>query len=309
MAKRSSRSSDPRDFIIVLLVFLVLTEGFFLFVRTPSVSVPTKGVAVKEVKHEARNVKKQTTDQFPAISVKPPIQRETTLSPLPRASAIEGHLAIIVDDCGYSALPCQIAPSINGPVTFSVLPNLKFSTQVSRCTDRAGKEVMLHLPMEAHHNSDPYPESYLIKVNMSKSKIESIIAKSLASVPNAVGVNNHMGSKATENKSVMSIIFAALKRQGLFFVDSVTGKSVCKEIAHTMKLPFAERQVFLDNKNERTYIENQFKMAAQKARENGYAIAIGHARPLTLQIIKEQADKLPGEGVIFVTVQELIGNQ
>lgn len=309
MARRSSNKSDPRDFIIVLLVFLVLTEGFFLFVRKPSVSAPTKGVTVREVKREAKDVKKQTTDQLPAISVKPPVQKETALPPLPRASAIEGYLAIIVDDCGYNTLPCRIAPSINGPVTFSVLPSLKFSTQVSQCTYRAGKEVMLHLPMEAHHNSDPYPENYLIKVNMSKSKIESIIAKSLASVPYAVGVNNHMGSKATENKSVMSIIFATLKRQGLFFVDSITGKSVCKEIAYTMKLPFAERQVFLDNKNERTYIENQFKMAAQKARENGYAIAIGHARPLTLQIIKEQADKLPNEGVAFVTVEKLIGNR
>ncbi len=271
---------DPKTLAIIALSVLVLTEAFFLFIYKP------KKTVVIEKKEEKRV----------AVKAKETVKKPTA-----------GRIAIIVDDCGYNLLPCSFSTAIKDPVTFSILPDLQHSTDVAACTHQSNKEVMLHLPMEPHNNADKYPEGYIIKTSMSKAKIEQIINKALKDVPYVAGVNNHMGSKATESKPVMTIVFSVLKNKGFFFVDSlVTDHSVCPALAKTMQLPFAQRNIFLDNKNERAAIEKQFALLAEDAKKNGYAVAIGHARRLTLQIIKEQTERMGKEGFQFVTVKDLI---
>ena len=283
----SPKRRDHRNIIIGVLASLVIIEAFFLFVYKP------KKVAVVKKKEERPAVIKQ---------VPPP-------AALPK-KAILGRIAIIVDDCGYNLQPCTFSSLIKYPVTFSILPNLKHSTDVAECAHQNKKEVMLHLPMEPHHNLDKYPENYIIKTSMKKTKIEEIINAALKSVPFAAGVNNHMGSKATEDRKVMAIVFSALQKKELFFVDSlVTNQSVCQTLANEMNLSFTHRDIFLDNQNERSYIENQFALLKEEVKKNGYAVAIGHARTLTLQIIKEQTELLEKEGFKFVAVKDMIDKQ
>ena len=126
-------------------------------------------------------------------------------------------------------------------------------------------------------------------------------------MPLAIGVNNHMGSKATEDGRLMSIILSRLKGKHLFFVDSlVTNHSVCRDLAKKLGVDFAQRDVFLDNKNTREDIERQFAQLARKAQRKGYAIAIGHDRPLTWQILKEQTEALERQGFKIVSIRELL---
>ena len=116
-----------------------------------------------------------------------------------------------------------------------------------------------------------------------------------------------MGSKATEDRHLMSIIFARLKEKKLFFVDSlVTSHSICRTLAREMHIDFARRDIFLDNKNERWYIENQFAQLSKEAKQKGYAIAIGHDRPLTLEIVKEQMEALQKQGFKIVRITDLL---
>jgi polysaccharide deacetylase 2 family uncharacterized protein YibQ len=129
----------------------------------------------------------------------------------------------------------------------------------------------------------------------------------LADMPGIVGVNNHTGSKGTEDPELMTIVLSELKRRGLFFVDSYTSdRSVCGEVAAKLKMRIARRDVFLDNRNERAAIERQFAIAARIARNDGHVLVIGHDRALTLQIIKEQVKKLQAQGFEFIPVREYI---
>lgn len=219
------------------------------------------------------------------------------------------RIAIIVDDNGYNANDCRFLQGIDQPVTISVLPELKFSATTATCARQDGKEVMLHLPMEPHDNRQKYPEHYIIKTSMPAEEVVAMIDRALSSVPYVSGINNHMGSKATENARLMSVLFTQMKKHNLFFVDSrVTAKTICRYLAKERNLPFSERDVFLDNQNDRDYIEGQFRQLAQIARKKGYAIGIGHARPLTWEIIKEQLGALSAAGFEVVTVKNIINS-
>ncbi len=299
--------------VIAVLVFLVAVESYALFVRFERPG-PAKPVSLKKAAPPAKkttSVNPETAKVFQPIPEKPP-----TVAPLAQAVPVApalptkkrlGRIAIIIDDWGYNANHCENLAEIEEPVTVAILPNLPHSTEIATCAHRHNKEVMLHLPMEPHWNLDKYPQDYIIRISMSRAKVEKLLDQALKSIPYAAGVNNHMGSKATENRRLMAIVFEALQKKRLFFVDSVvTGDSICPEVAQQKGLRFARRDVFLDNQNDRHYIETQFAQLAQLAREKGFAVAIGHDRALTLQIIKEQTKLLADEGFQMITINELI---
>jgi polysaccharide deacetylase 2 family uncharacterized protein YibQ len=218
-----------------------------------------------------------------------------------------GFIAIIIDDWGYSGNVKEFLETIDIPVAVAVLPKLPYSKAIAQCARKNNKEVMLHLPLEPHYNADKYPKDYIIKTSMRTDKIRKIIDESLATVPYAQGINNHMGSKATESKELLKIVFAYFKEKDFFIVDSfVSEKSVCKDVAQGLGLPFIRRDVFLDNVADRHTIEGEFAKLEHLAQKNGYAVGIGHARPLTLQVIKEQSKILKNKGFVFLTVKDII---
>ena len=235
----------------------------------------------------------------PGFRTKPRIPERTSLA----------KVAIIIDDNGYSMNDCTAMSQIDGPVTISVLPHLRYSTEIAQCAHNQGKEVMLHLPLEPHQNKEKYPKNYIITTTMPPSLVVQQFNDALASVPYAKGINNHMGSKATEDPALMSLLFTQMKKNDLYFVDSrVTRKTICPQLARQRHLPFAERDVFLDNQNERAYIEQQFRELRQTAVKNGYAIGICHARPLTWDILKEQIEHMTSIGYEIVPVKSIINS-
>jgi polysaccharide deacetylase 2 family uncharacterized protein YibQ len=178
---------------------------------------------------------------------------------------------------------------------------------VAHCAHAAEKEILLHLPLEPYHDEKQYPSGYIINTGMSQATVAAQLDKNFKAVPHARGVNNHMGSKATEDERLMGIIFDRLQEKDLFFLDSrVTSKSVCPRLAARKKLPFAERDVFLDNVNERKSIERQFMELADIAQKQGFAIGIGHDRELTWQIVNEQILQLQTRGFEIVSVHDII---
>ena len=278
---RRKRSKISFQGLFIGLLFSIILIETFLLVRIHFNKQTPFGPPRKEV----------------SVPKKPPKREKTSL----------GKIAIIIDDSGYSAKDCGYLADIKYPLTVAILPDLKYSKQVARCAHSQRKDVMLHLPLEPHVNREKYPEDYIIKTNMPAALVVKKFTASLASVPYTIGFNNHMGSKATENARFMSILFGEANKNDLFFIDSrVTSKTICREIAEKKKVAFAERDVFLDNKNERQYIENQFHLLVQKAKKQGFAIGIGHARKLTWKIVREQTEKLAKEGFEIVTVQTIV---
>ncbi|MBF0200220.1 MAG: divergent polysaccharide deacetylase family protein, partial [Desulfamplus sp.] len=117
--------------------------------------------------------------------------------------------------------------------------------------------------------------------------------KNLDAIPHVKGVNNHMGSAITALSPQMHQIFTILKIRELFFIDSMTSKhSLGRQSAHLFQLPFAERDIFLDNVQEISYIKGQIKKLIFIALKNGYAIGIGHPYHATYLALKNEIPEL-----------------
>ncbi len=313
MPPRSRRRLTPKDpdstknQVIWILLFIVMVESLLLFKvyqrKRPIVKEIPHRVATTVAPRLSPTIKSRTAVTSPLVPAERTVER-----PVERPSlGYQGKIAIIIDDSGYNLDDCHNLASLTEPVTISILPNLEHSTDIAQCAHRIHKDVMLHLPLEPYVFKESYPRGYYITTTMSADAVMKRFREALASVPFAVGINNHTGSKATEDERLMSIIFAQLKERNMFFVDSlVTGKSICRSLAARKGMPFAERDVFLDNENRRDYIEQQFGLLVQEARKKGFAVAIGHTRPLTWQIVKEQTEKLGREGFELVPVEEII---
>jgi len=218
-----------------------------------------------------------------------------------------GRIAIILDDWGYNDNGCAFLEKIDIPVAVSILPELNYSQTIARCAHQNNKEVMLHLPLEPHKFFETYPDGYVILSSMAKDKILAKVDKFIKDTPFVVGANNHMGSKASEDKKLMTIIFSYFRKNNLFFVDSfVSADSICEPLAQEKGVSFARRNIFLDNEADSQYIKGQLDQLAEKAKKQGFALGIGHDRPLTQKVLLEQSQRLKDQGFEFVTVKQLI---
>ena len=75
---------------------------------------------------------------------------------MPRA-----RIAVVIDDVGYNLEELQEFLDYPAPITLSVLPNLPYTQEAARRISAAGKELLLHLPMEAENGNDPGPGAIL----------------------------------------------------------------------------------------------------------------------------------------------------
>ena len=312
MSAKRKKSGDSRNFVIGILSIIVAIETFLLLnPQYKEIPQQKSGITRSHPKPSQSLSFPNSLVGNPDKSIRPPTKTfggdssGITSEALKKTSV--GRIAIVLDDWGYHLESCQAIEAIAQPIAVAVMPGLAYSKAIAQCAHDHHKVVMLHLPLEPHQYLEHYPFNYTITTSMRQPRVERLLEKNLNDVPFVEGVNNHMGSKATEDRRLMSIIFARLKERKLFFLDSmVTNKSICRGLAREMHIRFTQRDVFLDNKNERSYIENQFAELAKLARRKGYAVAIGHDRPLTLQIVKEQLEELQKEGFQIVSVEEFL---
>lgn len=215
-------------------------------------------------------------------------------------------VAIVMDDFGYNMNNLDALFRINMPITLSILPNLPYSRRIAELARSRGYEVILHLPLEAHGKSAP-AEADTIKTGMDEKKIYSMLEKAMASVPDLKGVSNHQGSKATEDKVTMSIILGNLKKKSLYYFDSlVTDRSVCRETAKKLGVPYAKRDIFLDNTASPDYIEKQVLSLRRLAFRKGGAIAVCHDRKNTIAVLSRMMPELSAEGIEFVPLSDMV---
>lgn len=221
-------------------------------------------------------------------------------------------IAIIIDDWGYRQDNFALLARIKRPLGVSVLPGLKYSESAARTARKHGHEVLLHLPMESQSNDSPEPET--IYCAMDDDAIAMSTVAALESIPGARGVNNHQGSRATEDERVMRIVLSELKSRRLFFVDSLTtGSSVCPGICGAFGLGFAQRDVFLDlpataegKRDLAGYIRGRIFFLARQALRRGSAVGIGHDKKITMEIICETVPEIEKLGIKIVPVSALI---
>ena len=220
--------------------------------------------------------------------------------PSARKDAAAPILAIIVDDLGYDRAAADSVLALPFPLTVSVLPDLPLSTEVAEEAYRRGDEVLLHLPMESE-SADVEQEESELRVGMSTEQVESMVAAMLETVPHATGVNNHQGSRATADATLMQALMPALRARGLFFIDSRTSAAtIAYDTAERFGVRAASRKIFLDDTPTKEAVLEQLKLAERNAVQNGSAIAIGHPHPATIEALTDEVPRLEARGIRLV---------
>jgi len=214
-------------------------------------------------------------------------------------------VAIIVDDGGYGGSATDVILGLTTRLTFAILPNTPYGTELANEAGALGFEVMLHMPME--NTSADLRHEGQIETDMNEADIHRLVTHALSQVPGAVGVNNHQGSKFTAHADVLSFFMEDTLAEGLFFIDSRTTRdSVAYDVAVEHGVPSAYRDLFLDHDNARDEIRSRFRQLMATARRDGSAIAICHFRPNTALVLREMLPELRMGGIELVHVSELV---
>jgi polysaccharide deacetylase 2 family uncharacterized protein YibQ len=214
-------------------------------------------------------------------------QKEKIRAELPPRKA-RNKVAIIIDDMGYSLKAINDICSLNKPLTISILPYTPLAKEIARIAHQNKLEVMLHLPLESVNNQGGNHIEGIILSQMGKEEILKTVEANLDQIPYVTGVNNHMGSKITANKNLMSVVLGPLKDRNLFFIDSrTTSRSKAYNVAQTLGIPSAYRHVFLDVENRKDYIKGKMIELFSLAQRRGKAVGICHPTERTLRVLRE----------------------
>jgi len=165
---------------------------------------------------------------------------------------------------------------------------------------------MLHQPMESKKNNYLLGPGPLMS-DMDKNTVIETLKTNLDSMPESIGINNHMGSKLTQDPKVMSWVMTELINRGMFFIDSKTSsKSIGSDVAQDWHVPNMSRSVFLDHTDDLEAIDIQFKRLVQLAKRHGKAVAIGHPRKNTLEYLEHALLNLPDLNIELVSIRKLV---
>jgi uncharacterized protein len=207
------------------------------------------------------------------------------------------RLAIILEDLGNDSAAAQAVFAMPYPLTISVLPNHAHSAEIAQQAQRRGDEVMLHLPMQSLAKG--HPEAQELHGGMSHTDVSRLVSEFLNEVPGVIGVNNHQGSASTADKKLMAELMPVLKEHKLFYVDSRTSAAtVAYDSAQRFGVRAAFRNVpFLDDVENVSAVRKQIEIAIAGAARKKDAIAIGHAHPSTLEVLKETLPLAKAHGV------------
>ncbi len=225
--------------------------------------------------------------------------------------APRGEIVLIIDDFGNHADGTRAMMALGIPLATAVMPFLSYTEDEAMMAHEAGLEVLMHVPMEPEHGDPSWLGPRGITTDLSDAEIKDRIREGLAQMPQAVGLNNHMGSRATQDRRVMRAVLQVAAQQDLFFIDSkTTSHSVVGEVAMEMGVPHLVRDVFLDGVQDRAHIEAQLEKLGDIALERGHAVGIGHVGveggTVTADALRAMIPVLKERGIEFIFPSQLI---
>ena len=267
---------------------------------------------------ESENPSKETKakkPESPIITDKPKPQEQEKkpdvsaypIQDLPELPS-KGKLIFVFDDAGHNLEQLQYFLDLPFPCTIAVLPKLPNSRETAKRIRAAGKELILHQPMQAV-NQNINPGEGAVKPGMSREEIKKIVASNVEEIGPIAGMNNHEGSLITSDEEAMEAVLELCKEKNIYFLDSRTSsKSVVPQVAKKLNMSIWERAVFLDNKRDKAYMKKQIIDGLEIASQRGEAIMIGHVFTVDLAILlKEIYSDLTQEGYTFSTISKSKG--
>ncbi len=269
-------------------------------------SEPPAPETTEATETEAEDESPRPADDGPAptpptrgMSLEPPKARQQ-----PKPDQL--RVAIILDDGGWGGETTSRVLALDPKLTLAILPYSDQDEDTAIAAAERGFEVMLHMPMETYAEGEkPYTRE--INTGMDREEIQRLARAAIAEVPGIAGINNHRGSKFTDDAERMGWFLEVAQEEAVYFVDSVTlHTSQAYRVAQSMGIPSARRDVFLDNEKDPDYIRGQFDELLDKVRQHGEAVGIGHFRDTTIDVLEEVLPRLKEEGIELVHASELV---
>lgn len=292
-ARKKRASSGGLFRLLGILFILAVAAGIVYLIKSEQPETPPDKKAIE---------KPGIIFEEPAPPEKIQVERRIRPVPIP----LLPQVAIVIDDLGYNPRIDAAFIKLNAPISFSFLPFGPHTKETATLAHTCGKDVLLHLPMEAASSPESKVGPGALFLSMDSDTIAAQIQADMEVVPYVKGINNHMGSKFTADAGKMEIVLREIKKKGLFYLDSrTTPLTKGLSVARSMGVRSAERDVFLDNKQETNAIRAQIARLISKARTHGSAIGVGHPHPATYQVLKEDLPVLKKQ-VEIVPVSELV---
>ena len=283
--------------------------------KEPSVSKPPEAQASLRPPPPARTpaVPPPGAAEPAAHTVMPPLPPRAAGEPAwlryavpPRETEGRPMIAVVIDDMGVDHRRSIQALALPGPMTMSFLPYAKDLGHMTRAARAVGHELMLHMPMEPMSaKENPGPNA--IVTGLDPVELRRRTDLMLDSFTGYVGANNHMGSKFTQDAAGMRIVLEDLDARGLLFLDSRTiGNTAGASVARSLGMPFAERDVFLDNDSSTGNVRAKLAEVEAVARRQGHAIAIGHPHDGTVEALSQWLPDIERRGFVLVPVSTIV---
>ncbi|MEM7816975.1 MAG: divergent polysaccharide deacetylase family protein [Candidatus Aenigmatarchaeota archaeon] len=214
-------------------------------------------------------------------------------------------VAIIFDDLGESLKELKEINSLGIPLTVSIIPGLKFSKNIGYIAYRLGFSVLVHLPFQPKNDKKYLTTKYeFISSNLSSEKLNHLLNYYLNYFNFAIGINNHMGSKATEEKELMSKVLDVIKKKKLIFIDSRTSsKSVAYKLAKEKNLICGYNEGFFDITFDTKTMEKFFGKLIERAKKKKKIIIIAHPKKTTIEFLRKKIQELKEE-IEFINLKD-----
>ena len=275
------KSLNIQNLTIVTLIIIIIVLGASNFAALRKLDLLTRG---SEIKNQERTEAVKEIDQ-------------DTL----------GVIVLVIDDFGYRNDNISDGfLNLSIPITCAIIPGHTASKKFAEKAVSYGKEVIIHMPMESE-NYSPGEDEYKLLTSMTSELLENKLIQAFESLPEAIGMNNHQGSKATSDSKTMTVLASVLKDRGKYFIDSRTSSlTIGEKTMISFGVPTARRNIFLDNNNDIDKIEEQMNKLANSAKKNGVAVGLGHARKNTLSVIENIVPDLLDKGFVFQFASQVV---
>ncbi len=212
------------------------------------------------------------------------------------------RIVVVIDDVGPSDARARQAIALPAPVTLAMLPYAPGVAEHAKAATSRGHELLAHVPMQPAQGVNPGPQALLL--DQSTEERQRLLEWNLSQFQGFVGINNHMGSQFTKDGPAMRAVLEAVQAANLLYLDSRTSvQTAGRSVASELGVPFAERDVFLDNHRTADYLALQLAQVEAIARKRGLAIAIGHPHEVTLAALADWLPRLAARGFVLESVR------
>ncbi|WP_193180200.1 divergent polysaccharide deacetylase family protein [Nisaea sediminum] len=246
----------------------------------------------------------------PSLPVKPAVRNDplawvkyaVSVTPQPGLPMI----ALVIDDVGIDRRRSDAVVALPGPLTLSYLTYAQDIAEQAANARAHGHELMVHIPMQPK-SADADPGPNVLRIRDDRAELARKLDWGLSRFSGYVGINNHMGSRFTSDRTGMDAVMAALAPRGLFFLDSVTAPDTAgPEAAAAAGVPVLKRDVFLDNEDSPEEVRYRLEQVEKIARQTGSAIAIGHPHDATITVLRDWIPDAKARGFAIVPITALV---